>query len=1115
MKDRIITLSKREILKSFKRFASLLIMSLLGVGVFVGLNNASTNMLASLDTYYDKYKLYDIKVISTMGLTNNDIEYLNRLSNIKKATGSHYKDIMTDIKDKTSTIRLIERTKDVNELIVLEGKLPSNKDEVAVEKGLLENEKLSIGDYITFEENKDLTTNKLKIVGVIDSPLYIIKSTPSGTRGTTNIGTGQVNYYAYVNSETFNMDYYTEVYITVNNADKYITDDDNYNKTINEVKNNLEEIKSSREEARIKEIIDKTNEEIDKQEKDGLNKLKDAKNKLDNFNYEIEKNENILKNNSKSLNESKINLDNSLEEINKNKESIKNKEELLNNGKILLDNEKEKVNDSLKVFDLTYDDILNITKIIDSQNFTKEEIKDLIDESIYKPDIENVIDVLYDNNYEDLKNYLNKNIEKEDIIKLIDKNSTNYDKIVEFFNSELLINKYLLKNIHNLVNIIPDTTPNFDKIFTFINMFGGKENELAKLIFGVKEIEKEIKNYEKNLAILNQYKKEIEKGYNTYLEYEKLYNSNLTKYNNALTQIKYSKTILNNNYNEYYKNKTKFEKEIANARKEASEIEKPSWYIYTRNDDNNYQGYLDTTQSIKNLNLVFPTIFFMVAIFMSIMCMNRMALEDRGEIGTLKSLGFSNKDIRKKYIVYSILASFIGGILGIVFGVTFLPYFVFNIYKILYEIPTYTMDFNLLVAISGLTISIIAIVVTSVITVNSIVKEGPSSLMRPKSPKDGKKFFLEKTFIWRKINFSNKITIRNIFRYKKRIIMTTLGIVGCTILMVSGFGIKDAIVSIPDKQFKEIFHFDEMIYLNNMSEEEINKLYNLEGIKSHLDAKVMTVTNKNTSINLFVPSNEKDLKNTIELKDKNKSLSLEKDKVIISHKLSRILDLDVNDKIEFNYKNTIYQFTISGIAENYIGNYIYMSKELYEKSFEPLIVNISYLNLDKEKQDNINEELLLNKNVLSINTLENIMTSTDNMLSSLNNVVYILIVLSGLLSFAVLYNLSYINISERKREIATLKVLGFFHKEVDNYIIKEMVIITFIGIAIGLFLGTYVSFLVVDLIEMNAVEFIHNVTPISYILSTILMTAFSIVVSIIIHFALKKIDMIESLKSVE
>lgn len=495
--------------------------------------------------------------------------------------------------------------------------------------------------------------------------------------------------------------------------------------------------------------------------------------------------------------------------------------------------------------------------------------------------------------------------------------------------------------------------------------------------------------------------------------------------------------------------------------------------------------------------------------------MNRMALEDRGEIGTLKSLGFSNKDIRKKYVVYSILASFIGGILGIIFGVTFLPYFVFNIYKILYEIPTYTMDFNLLVAISGLTISIIAIVVTSVITVNSIVKEGPSSLMRPKSPKDGKKFFLEKTFIWRKINFSNKITIRNIFRYKKRIIMTTLGIVGCTILMVSGFGIKDAIVSIPDKQFKEIFHFDEMIYLNNMSEEEINKLYNLEGIKSHLDAKVMTVTNKNTSINLFVPTNEKDLKNTIELKDKNKSLSLQKDKVIISHKLSRILDLDVNDKIEFNYKNTIYQFTISGIAENYIGNYIYMSKELYEKNFEPLIVNMSYLNLDKEKQDNINKELLLNKNVLSINTIENIMTSTDNMLSSLNNVVYILIVLSGLLSFAVLYNLSYINISERKREIATLKVLGFFHKEVDNYIIKEMVIITFIGIAIGLFLGTYVSFLVVDLIEMNAVEFIHNVTPISYVLSTILMTSFSILVSIIIHFALKKIDMIESLKSVE
>lgn len=1115
MKDRIITLSKREISKSFKRFISLLVMSLLGVGVFVGLNNASINMIASLDTYYDEYNFYDLKVISTMGLTDNDVEYLNELSNIKKAVGSHYKDIMTNIEDKTITIRLHEIKEDINNIILIDGKLPISKDEIVVEKGLLENEKLSIGDYITFDETDNLNSNKLKIVGTIETPLYITKSTPSGNRGTTTIGNGQVNYYAYVNNDIFDMDYYTEVYILVKDANKFITDDNKYKESIEEIANDLESIKTSREQERINEIINKANEEIDKQENEGLNKLKDAKEKLDEYNNEIERNEAVLKSNSKSLNELRIKLDSSKEEIEKNKEIINKKEELLNFGKASLEKEKEKINNNLSLFSLTYDDILNLKDIIDSQDFTKEEIKDLVDDTTHKEDIDNTIDTLYESNYENLKDYLNKKVEKEDFIKLIDENSRNYDKIVEFFNSDLLINKYLLKNIHNLLGIIPIDTPNYDKLFIFINMLSGKENELVALITGVREIEKVEKEYQKNNILTNDYKKEIDKNYNTYLEYEKVYNANLISYNNALTKIKNSKKTLNNSYNEYYKNKSIFEKKIADARKEAAKVEKPTWYVYTRNDDSIYQGYIDTTQSIKNLNVVFPTIFFMVAIFMSIMCMNRMALEDRGEIGTLKSLGFSNKHIRKKYIVYSFLASFIGGIIGIVLGASFLPYFVFNIYKILYDIPTYTMNFNLLISLAGLIISIIAIVLTSVITVNNIVKEGPSSLMRPKSPKEGKKLLLERTFIWKKINFSNKITIRNIFRYKKRIIMTTLGIMGCTVLMVSGFGIKDAIVSIPNRQFKDIFHFDEMVYLNNINEGEISKLYNQDGIKTHLEAKITTVTNNNNNINLFVPENENELRNVISLKDSNNYLSLEKDKVIISHKLSKILNLSVNDKIKFTYKNKNYEFTISGITENYIGNYIYMSKELYEKNFEPLVINISYLNIDKEKQDGINKNLLLNENVLSINNIENIMTNTDNMLSSLNNVVYILIILSGLLSFAVLYNLSYININERKREIATLKVLGFYHKEVGNYIIKEMIIITFIGIALGLLLGTYVSYTVVDLIEMNSVEFIHNVTPTSYILSTIIMSTFTILVSIIIHFRLKKIDMIESLKSVE
>lgn len=812
MKDRIITLSNREIKNSFKRFISLLVMSLLGVGVFIGLNITSDSMILSLDKYYEDNNVYDIKIVSPLGLTDDDVSFIKNIDNNNEVYGYNYQDVLLDNTENASVIRINELNDNINNVLLKDGEMPKNKNEILVEQAFLDKQDLKLNDYITIRDNENLTSSKFKIVGTIDSPLYITKSAPSVNRGATNIGTGIVDFFAFAPKELFDLNYYTEIDIKINSAREYVTDSDEY---------------------------------------------------------------------------------------------------------------------------------LNV-----------------IDNYVYK------------------------------------------------------------------LNKVKQT----------------REIERVKEVFGVSDI-----------TTLGSYQ----------------------------------------------------------------DLDLVRWNIYTRKDDNNYSGYIDTTQSIKNLTAVFPTIFFVVAIFMSIMCMNRMALEDRGEIGTLKSLGFSNHHIRKKYVIYSLLASIIGGLLGIILGTLIIPYFIFNIYKMLYIIPIFKLSFNVLSAVIGISISVLAIVLTSIFTVNSIVKEDAAELMRPKSPKNGKKLLIEKIPLWNKIKFSNKITIRNIFRYKKRIIMTALGIIGCTILMLSGFGIRDAIVEIPEKQFHYIFNFDEKVYLNNVTDEEANSIFNSKDIDNRLDTKMLSVTSDIHTINILVPSTN-DLKGILLLEDKDHNkLELIKDKVIINDKLSSLLGLYINDQIEVKYNNSYHKFTIGGITTNYVGNYIYMTKELYEEEFGAFKVNVTYINIDNDKIDDFNKEILENINVLAITTLDSMTNYVDNMLTSLDNVVIILIVLSGLLSFSVLYNLSYINISERKREIATLKVLGFYPKEVDNYIIKEMTIITIVGILIGLFLGTFVTYIIVDLIEMNLVQFIHVITPESYIYSFLLMSLFTLIVSIIIHFALKKIDMIESLKSVE
>ncbi len=1080
MRNRLLTISFREILKSYKRFISLAIMSFLGVAVFVGMRNSSNVMIASLDTYYDKTNLYDIRVMSTMGITTNDLEEFNKIG--INSYGIHYKDVISNENNGNPVIRIIGINNNINRPLLDEGRLPEKENEIAVEKNYLRTEKKKIGDYVSIESEDTLKTNKFKIVGVVTSSLYILAPSASVNRGTTTIGNGNVSFYTYVVDKVFDVDYYTEMGIIIPN--EYITSSKEYVDLIDSKLDTIEKLKSYRIKARYDEIYKEVEDEIKKNEEKGLSELNDAEEKLKEFKRELDNGYSKLMSSKKEIDSGKKALSETLNTLNSSKNELDENVKKLNDAKTELANNEKLINNELSSFNLTIEDITNIQKLLNGEHLEKENFKKIFNAPVYKEDIAELLDYIYDNN---LLNVL-----------------------VDFISSDTDEAKY------NFINIIPLDMNNYQMVVAIMMNYSNFTSNLEEVFTAVKGIEQAKLELSRNEQILNEGMEKLNTGFDEYYKYEQKLKSGEREYNKGYNEYKKNLNLYNSSLEEYLKGKREFEQEISKARLELNKIEMPKWYIYSRSDDSEYAGYMNIGDSVINLSKTFPTIFFTVAVFMSIMCMSRMALEDRVEIGTLKSLGFSNKHIIIKYLLYSSLATIIGGILGALFGFLFLTWFVYNIYGIMYVLPYFTYYYDYYPSLIGILVSTTCITLTSILTVMKIVKEKPSDLLRPVAPTAGKKILLEYIPIWKYINFSNKVTIRNIFRYKKRVVMTIIGITGCTILLLTGYGIKDSITSIARRQFGEVFIFDDIIYTDGGN--SLNIIKENKHIKDHFDVSMGTVKVKTTNANLFVVEDEINY-NIVNLNDydTHERLYLDNNKVVITDKLSKIYKLKTGDIIKFiDNNNKSYEIEINGIAENYVGSYIYMNKNTYNKLIGEYEPNVSYILLDDVKyEEEVVESLMKNDEILSVLSKESTIVNVDNMLKSLDKIVLILIILSGALSFVVLYNLSYINISERKREIATLKVLGFYYREVDNYIIKENFIITIIGIIIGLFMAKPFVNYIVDSIEIDLVKFIHFINIGSYIYTFVFMILFTIIVTIIIHFTLKKIDMIESLKTID
>lgn len=1117
MKKSLLKDSFKEILKTYKRFISILLMAFLGVGFFAGVRATSPDMNLTIDKLLDNKNVYDINVVSTLGLTNDDIDEISKLQGVEQVKGLYSEDVFISFSDEESVVKIYGLDNEINIPGLLEGKLPENIDECVIEEYMKNSENISIGDYIEIRENlsedeeSSFINTKLKVVGTVKSPLYI-----SRDRGTTTLGSGKISYYLYVNKDNIVSDIYTEIDISVTGTKKLLALSDEYDSLISKVKDNLENIKENRQEARYNELINEANQklndaqnEFDTQKVDAEKKIQDAEKEIEDAKIKIKNSEKELEDGKNTANDEITNAEN---QINEAQNTLIISQETLDDQKIYFEQKKKEAEEGKKQIQQGIDSINPMISDITANINILNEIKNTNE----------ILKSLY-SELEECKKEVDS-LEKEQKIADLESQITTYETKKQLIGGNLITEEEIEKQLKTAQAGLEECNKNKANLESQLNTIN------AEIVNGENELNSAQNKITSAWQELNNSKAELEKNKNDINQ----------KFNDAEEEIKKGKKELADGEKKLIEKKQEFtekitdaEAKLIDAREKVNDIEKAKWYILDRYDNSGFNSYSQDTDNVKKLGEVFPIVFFIIATLISLTSMSRMVEEQRIQIGTLKALGYNNLQIMTKYIIYSLSASIIGGGLGAIFGLKFFPMVIISMYQMLYNITDIVIEFNLYYTFLGIGIMSICIVGATIYTAMKELNSTPAEMMRPKAPKSGKRVLLEKIpFIWNKLNFTKKVTIRNMFRYKKRFLMTVIGIMGCTALIVTGFGLKDSISNIMDYQYVDIYNYDMMISLKNtLTNEEItslvNELESKEKIEKctqiNMSAEQIKKGDIEKDVQVLVSNNLDDLDKVIKLKDakSGEKLVLDDDTVIITDKLAQLLNINIGDEVNLSdSENNEYKVKIGGITEHYISHFVYMTSGLYEKIFDKefntnVLLTKYSSNLTDDIENNFSKEILSNPKIASVTLTSYLRGIMDDTLSAMNYVVYVLIISAGLLAFIVLYNLSNINISERIRELATIKVLGFYDKEVYDYITREVVLLTIIGILFGLIFGFFLNSFILGTCEIEMLRFKRIVTTQSYLLSAIITIIFTCIVNFITFFSLKKVDMIESLKSVE
>ena len=1099
----------RDILKSKGRFLSIVAIVALGVAFFTGVKSSPIVMKTSSDKYYDKYNLMDIRLISTLGLTDKDVDDIKNIEGVEGVYPTYSIDVIS-IYNSTEKVlkvhgldlnKLNDKKNYINQLKLIKGRLPQKSGECVLEIPKIKALNYPIGSEISLSSGKDdklsksLSKSKYKVVGYVETPYYL-----SQEKGNSSIGGGVIEGAIMIPESDFKMDTYTEMFLTVKSAKELDTYGDEYSNLVKTVTDKIENMKNKLTTRRYNEVVKKAEDKIQKQE----DKLSKAKKDFDKGKKEYEENKLKSENEIKEA-ENKI-LDAS-EQIEDGKAQLKNEKkrafEQIEEGKIKLANAETDLKNGQKKYQTA------LKKFNSNKKTAESEIKKA------ESDLEEL-----SNQIDDLKNG-NKLIEKQ----------LQNEQLSEVERSEL--ENKLNENLYILSVMQQKYKDGTDKL----------ESSKSELLLGekkLKETKATLEASEKKIANEKTKLKSSEKlAEEKFKKAEEELYQRENQIEEAKLELKENKAKLKTELNKAKKELQEAEEKIADgeekikdAKKQIKKIEKPTLYILDRDSHQSFVEYEGCANSIDALAKIFPVFFFAVAALVCLTTMTRMVDEQRINIGTLKGLGYKTSQISKKYILYALIACITGSILGLAIGFSVFPTVIFFAYGMMYSIENIVYVFSIPIAIGITSLALIIITLSAYMACRKELKETPAILMRPKAPKSGKRILLERVpFIWNRFSFISKVTVRNIFRYKKRFLMTVLGIAGCTALILTGFGIKDSIEMILTGQYGTLFKYDmSLVIQSDMTDKQIYELRkNLSDIDEinkyeffSYENGDIKVNNTTKEITIVVPENLKKMDKFIHLQDRKTQnpIELNNKGIVLTEKIARDLGVKAGDEIELiNSDDKKAKIKVSHITENYISHYAYISPENYIKLFEKDLDFNRVIGILNNPIVKIEDKL--SKKLFDIETIDGITFNTasketfHNTIKNLNYVVLIMIISAGALAFVVLYNLTNVNISERIREIATIKVLGFYDKEVSAYIYRENIILTIIGTVVGLGLGTILHKFIMVTVEIQSMMFGRVIDMSSYFIAAVLTIVLSLFVNLAMFYKLRNVKMVESLKSVD
>ncbi len=1145
----------REIARTKSRFISIFAIIGISVGFFTGVKSACPSMVETAERYFEENALMDINLVSTVGFDDDDIADIKNMDFVRDVMPSYSMDLIASNDNIDSVVRVMalpdEKTP-MNVPLLREGRLPETDTECLMDRYYASLTGKHIGDTVNLNPqfNDNDTSDYIKhlsykIVGLADVPLYL-----SLNRGHTTIGNGSIAFFILVKPEELISERYTKVFITTKASDSGLAAfSDEYKNMIEDEKKALDKISETcisrfnenTVETAKQKLADAQKEYADKKQEaqqkiaDGEKQLADGEKE---YQEKIVEGEQKLADGEKELEEGRKNLADGQEEytakIEKAKQELADARQQYEAGKaeyekgLLEYNTKirqgeEQLNSAQKEFDKQYQLFYQTTKPQAEQQLqtleTALEAAEIGMRGVQSA-LRQIKNVGVSGDEEALRERLAEYQEQ-----ITDYQRQYNEGMIQLDNGE----KQLLAAQQELEaaqqEFETQKTAGAIQLSKAESELNAAQNQISA---GERELQTGI---ETGLLELQEAQRKLDKGEK---ELEKGKAELETQKQAALEKLEKARQELEEGKKEADMQLADAEKQLADAQKKIDALDNAKWYIYDRYDDNGYSTLTDDAQRVDNIAKVFPLFFLIVAALVCLTTMSRMVEERRTEIGTLKALGYSNADISSKYLIYAGTAGLGGCLVGGFLGVLTLPKVIVGAYDgIMYLLPSTKLVISWDSYLISSVIAVVCICMVAIVSCRNDLKIQPATLMRPKAPKPGKRILLEYiTPVWKRLNFTSKVTARNLFRYKVRFLMTVIGVAGCTALIVAGFGMLDSITSIADRQYVDLTKYEQIYSLAQKGtveeKAELMKLFEKDDrfqdtMLAYMVSAKTSARKSNTVLDsrVIIGENNEDFQKMFVLRDRktHDGVSLSDTGIVIDERASDILKIKKGDTMDVTIDEAVYHCTVSGITENYAGNFIYMTPTYYESitgqttEYNAVLALVS--DSAKNSQHEMANDYMKNDEIITVSLITEQVDAILDTLNSLNIVVFVMILCAGLLAVVVLYNLTNINIAERVREIATIKVLGFYSLETANYIYRENIILTIVGAVGGLLMGSMLTGFIVESIQMNNVMFPKIVTPMSYVWGFVLTMVFSLLVNFIMYFKMNKISMVESLKSIE